>query len=87
MSLGWFGVCVWGFSPCLSRGGVNAGGLLVRGVICCVGMDGERGWEVQRVGWEWAGSLVSFLQFGDFLGAVIALTNVNTEHPSRETLL
>lgn len=40
----------------------------MRGVVSCVWMDGETGWEMLRVGWQWAGSLVSFWGLGVFLG-------------------
>lgn len=59
----------------------------MRGVVSCVWMDGEMGWEMLRVRWQWAGSLVSFWGLGVFWGAVMALTNADMEHPSQDTLL
>lgn len=82
MPLGWFGVCVWGFLLCFSGvvgRAAGAWGHLLRmegwGGKCCVS-DGS--------------GQIHWLHFGVlrcFLGIAIALTNADTEHPSRETLL
>lgn len=46
-----------------------------------------RGWMEGWGGKCRLSDVVSFWGFGVFWGAVIALTNADTEHPSQETLL